>query len=533
MKNSGRGVWLNDGIVGLHLYSVHHRVHGLAGVERVTPAVDGLAQRAVNSALPIRGALTLATCNRVELLLDVEETAAPLNWSELDTYVEAELTRHEQGRGGERASVHATAHHLADAVTHLFDVAAGLDSMVVGEREISGQLRRALTVAGRQGTASSLIHRTVQAALRTSRKVAHLTGLASAGRSVVGVGLNVAQEFLPPLASCRVLLIGTGSYAGASVAGLHERGAMNIAVHSSSGRAQQFAAGHDLTAIAPDALVSELAAADLVVSCRGLGSPVLTVADMRAALALRGHGSRDDASSDDGSGGDATRDVVLLDLALTRDVEVGVGKLPGVRLIDLHDVRRAVPDVGFDQVARAIDLVRDGTAELARDLDQRRLDPAIVAVRSLISDAVDDEIARLPADGEISRAAAIQSLRRLAARMAHIPTARAHDAAVAGRAEEYVDALNAVLGIDAELGERALASAQGCGRAQLFGGTSQLTAASSQMSAERAAGSNSLEGTAALENASRALDGTSSEFDSSTCPVIGITLTDLGRKESS
>lgn len=516
-------MWLNDGIVGLHLYSVHHRVHGLAGVERVTPAVDGLAQRAVNSALPIRGALTLATCNRVELLLDVEETAAPLNWSELDTYVEAELTRHEQGRGGERASVHATAHHLADAVTHLFDVAAGLDSMVVGEREISGQLRRALTVAGRQGTASSLIHRTVQAALRTSRKVAHLTGLASAGRSVVGVGLNVAQEFLPPLASCRVLLIGTGSYAGASVAGLHERGAMNIAVHSSSGRAQQFAAGHDLTAIAPDALIEELAAADLVVSCRGLGSPVLTVADMRAALALRGDGSR----------GGGTRDVVLLDLALTRDVEVGVGKLPGVRLIDLHDVRRAVPDVGFDQVARAIDLVRDGTAELARDLDQRRLDPAIVAVRSLISDAVDDEIARLPADGEISRAAAIQSLRRLAARMAHIPTARAHDAAVAGRAEEYVDALNAVLGIDAELGERALASAQGCGRAQLFGGTSQLTASSSQMSAERAAGSNSLEGTSALENASRALDGTSSEFNSSTCPVTGITLTDLGRKESS
>ncbi|WP_092564909.1 glutamyl-tRNA reductase [Bowdeniella nasicola] len=523
MKNSRRQVWLNDGIVGLHLYSVHHRVHGLAGVERVTPAVDGLAQRAVNSALPIRGALTLATCNRVELLLDVEETAAPLNWSELDTYVEAELTRHEQGRGGERAGVHATAHHLADAVTHLFDVAAGLDSMVVGEREISGQLRRALTVAGRQGTASSLIHRTVQAALRTSRKVAHLTGLASAGRSVVGVGLNVAQEFVPPLASCRVLLIGTGSYAGASVAGLHERGAMNIAVHSSSGRAQQFAAGHDLTAIAPDALIEELAAADLVVSCRGLGSPVLTVADMRAALALRGDGSR----------GGGTRDVVLLDLALTRDVEVGVGKLPGVRLIDLHDVRRAVPDVGFDQVARAIDLVRDGTAELARDLDQRRLDPAIVAVRSLISDAVDDEIARLPADGEISRAAAIQSLRRLAARMAHIPTARAHDAAVAGRAEEYVDALNAVLGIDAELGERALASAQGCGRAQLFGGTSQLTASSSQMSAERAAGSNSLEGTSALENASRALDGTSSEFDSSTCPVTGITLTDLGRKESS
>lgn len=424
----------------------------------MTPAVAGLARRAVASPLPIRGALTLATCNRVELLLDLDEARDPISWQDLDAYVESELTAHEDAGDEERAPVGARAHHLADAVTHIFDVAAGLDSMVVGEREISGQLRRALTVASREGTASHLIHRTVQSALRTSRKVAHLTGLASAGRSVVGVGLTVASEGLPPLADCRVLLIGTGSYAGASVAALHERGAMDVSVYSSSGRAEQFAAGHDLKAVPHEAFLETLADADLVVSCRGIGSPVLTTAEANAALAMR----------DD-------RELVILDLALTRDVEAHVRELDGVRVIDLADVQRAVPDVGFDQVARAVDLVREGTAELARELDQRRLDPAIVALRALVSDAVDEELDRLPAGDVIPREAAVQALRRLAARMAHIPTSRAHDAAHAGRAAEYVDALNAVLGIEAQLGERALAGADGCGRARLFGGESRTS----------------------------------------------------------
>lgn len=460
--------------MGLHLYSVHHRVHGLDAVERVTPAVAGLAQRCVHSTLPIRGALTLATCNRVELLLDVDQSVDdPLHYAALDAFVESQLTHHERPFDGDqqhcrtltqlrqrsaqeqtepqpavpaapapvRAPIDAKPHRLADAVTHIFEVAAGLDSMVVGEREISGQLRRALAVAGQEETASALIHRVVEAALRTSRKVAHLTGLASAGRSVVGVGLDVVQRYLPPLAECRVLLIGTGSYAGASVAGLHARGCMDIHVYSTSGRAKRFAIGHDLHPVAPERLLDELVAADLVLSCRGVGSPVLSKDDVAHVVARRGG-----------------RTLYLLDLALQRDVEAGVGQMDGVVLIDLHAVREAVPNVGVDQVSRAIDLVSQGTAELARELDQRRLDPAIVAVRSMVEQTVEDEISRLPATGAVERDEVIHALRRLAARMAHIPTARAHDAAGAGRAEEYVAALHEVFGIDAKLGEHHLAA---------------------------------------------------------------------------
>lgn len=439
-------MWLNDGIVGLHLYSVHHRMHGLAAVERVTPATAGLARRCVESPLPIRGALLLATCNRVELLLDVAGSeTGDVDLTELGEFVEQQLTIHEQCSQHviESVPVGARAFHLVEAVNHIFEVAAGLDSMVVGEREISGQLRRALTVAAQEATASPLIHRVVQAALGTSRKVAHLTGLASAGRSVVAVGLDVVAKNLPDLRHCRVLLIGTGSYAGASVAALHERGCMNVSVYSSSGRAEHFARGHDLTPVPDTGLIDALADADLVVSCRGVGSPVLRVEQVQAAVQARASRGRDD-------------DIYVLDLALVRDVEQAVRTLPRVRLYDLEAVRRAVPDVGVDQVARAMDLVRQGTAELARDLDQRRLDPAIIAVRTLVSDAVDEEIARLPAADTLTRDEVVTALRRLAARMAHIPTARAHAAAGAGRAEEYVDALHQVLGIRTELGERPL-----------------------------------------------------------------------------
>ncbi|MDO5701005.1 MAG: glutamyl-tRNA reductase [Bowdeniella nasicola] len=421
--------------MGLHLYSIHHRVHGLEAVERVTPRLPGLARACVDSTdLPVRGALVLSTCNRLELLLDVLDEDDATSLQTISDFVDTHLGA-DHGEEGLRPA----AYHHADAVRHVFDVAAGLDSMVVGEREISGQLRRALTVASQEKTASALIHRVVQSALHTSRKVAHLTGLASAGRSVVGVGLDVVADLVPPLRTAHVVLIGTGSYAGASVAGLHERGCMNIAVHSTSAaRARVFADGHDLRAVPVDGLHQALVECDLAVSCRGLGSPVLRAADIAEVVARRRAAGND-------------RDLVILDLALMRDAETEIREVDGARLINLHDVQRAVPDVGFDQVARAIDLVREGVADLARELEQRRLDPAIVALREMVRSAVEEEVERLPAGETLPRDLAEHALYRLAARLAHVPTTRAHQAAVAGQSQEYVDALRHLLGITVEV----------------------------------------------------------------------------------
>lgn len=398
------------GTVALHLYSIHHHEHGLDAVERVSAAVPGLAQRLIEVE-GVQGAVVLSTCNRVEVYLDA------------DTAAHHHVARLAEGPWRVR--------HATEVLWHLFEVAAGLDSLVVGEREIAGQLRRALRAAHRDGTASHLLTESVEQSLRTSRRVAHLTHLADNGRSVVSVGLDLLRR---DWASTRVLLLGTGAYAGAVVAALHQRGCDEIAVHSASGRAASFAASHSVTAAHGD-LAEALADADVVVSCRGVGTPVLTVALVASAVAGRGG-----------------RGLDIVDLALSRDAEAGVGTLRGVRLVDLAVVAEHVPDASSREVSHAERIVAEGVEDLVAKLKGRQLDPAVVALRDNVSAMVDDEIARLPQGRPVSADEAAHALRRLAARLIHEPSVRARKAGEAGRGDAYLAALSELYGIEASLG---------------------------------------------------------------------------------
>lgn len=168
----------------------------------MTPAVSGLGRRVV-AAEKMRGAVVLATCNRVEVYVDAE---AP------GSFVAGQVRRAILGGLAAPIRVRMSTASDADALQHLFDVGAGLDSMVVGEREIAGQLRRALRAARADGTASGLLTETIEQALRTSRRVSHLTQLATTGRSIVAVGLDLLRR---DWTATSVLLLGTGAYAGA------------------------------------------------------------------------------------------------------------------------------------------------------------------------------------------------------------------------------------------------------------------------------------------------------------------------------
>ena len=137
-------------------------------------------------------------------------------------------------------------------------IAAGLRSMVVGEAQIVGQVRRAAETAAAEGTLSPELVRVVERASATARRVAHETELSGQGRSVVAVGVDQAAGHLPPLEDCRALIVGTGSYAGATVADLRARGLSDIAVYSASNRAEAFAAGHGLRAVPTGALIEAM-----------------------------------------------------------------------------------------------------------------------------------------------------------------------------------------------------------------------------------------------------------------------------------
>lgn len=392
--------------MSLLLLSVHHRVHGLDAVERTHTHADAL-RAAMRATGHVRGEVELATCNRWELYLDVDAGRAG------DVAHALARTLPLVGIELEDSPVHAV---QTDALWHLFQVAAGLDSMVLGEREITGQLKRAQAAARAAGTLTVALDRSFTEALRAARRVQTNTGLAATGRSIVAVALDLAE--VDPLRPA--LVVGTGAYAGAAVAALRSRGVADLWVHSVSGRGQEFAASHGMRVI--DDLTPALGQAGVAVCCHG-GGTVVTPDRL----------------------GDARP--TLVDLALSHDVDPAVRALDGVRLIDLVDVQAAAPGLAAEELAAARQIIAAGVADLTDTLNDRRLAPAVARLQGLVANAVEDEIARLPGR-DLTQEEASHALRRLAARLAHVPTVRARDAARGGNAEAYVDALAHLFGLD-------------------------------------------------------------------------------------
>ena len=402
--------------------TVDHAEQGLGVVSEAAAQVDGLGL-ALTDHPQIRGALVLSTCNRVCLIVETSPDSAAQGFGE--TALRACLA--DQG-----ATVLADSAQIFcenDAVWRVFRVAAGLESMVVGEREVAGQMKRALNEARKEQTVSYIIGHVVEEALKTSRHVATETALAAEGRTVVAVGLDLVSQRMD-LDGVRVLVMGTGSYAGASCAQLNSRGVTDIQVHSASGRAAGFARRHRV-AEAVD-LDAALAQADLVVTCRGSGVPALSAQAARRAVDAR-----------------AGRDLLVLDLAVSGDVEDPVPA--GVEVIDLETIRHAVPASAEAERAAAEHIVAVGVRHLAIDLERRRMAPAVVALRDVISDLVTAELERLPEEGSVPVDEVAASLRRLAASMAHIPSARARMASEKGLGDRWLNSLSDVLGIDVEI----------------------------------------------------------------------------------
>ena len=402
--------------VTTHLLSADYRLPGLDVVARLGAVAPGLGPDLLEAVPALRGVVVLSTCNRLALLVDADswaDTGCPAALHPLPgsaAHGSDSRTSATHGSAAWASSADAAPSGLGEAVasflteraglapgslrlSHLagaaarreiLAIAAGLNSMVVGEAQIVGQVRRAAETAAAEGTLSPDLVRIIERASATARRVAHDTELSSQGRSVVAVGIDQAAGHLPPLTGCSALIVGTGSYAGATVAALRARGLTDIAVFSASNRAEAFAAGHDLRAVPTDSLPEAIVRSDLVVTCRGVGGPVLT-ADVVAPVAaerLR-------------SAGAAGRPLVILDLALTRDVDEAVRALPGVVHLDLPGVRDAVPDAEVRQVDAARAIVDAEADDFERTLAGRSMDPLITALRSHVGKIVTEEIERL------------------------------------------------------------------------------------------------------------------------------------------
>lgn len=373
-------------------------------------------------------AMIVSTCNRVEVYADVSRFHPAL------AEVSALLARI-SGIDVAELAEHLYVHFAEAAVEHLFSVAAGLDSMVVGESQILGQLRAAYAVGTEAGSVGRVLHELVQSALRTGKTVHTHTGIDRAGASIVSVALDRAEAVLGGLGERRVLIVGAGSMGALAAATARRRGVGEIVLANRTGaHAQRVAdtvAGRTVVMDDTTALRAAIDAADVLVSCTGATGLVLNATDF---------GPRTD------------RELVVLDLALPRDVDPGVAGRTGVHYVDLDVLREAGAMVSDSDVADASAIVAERLARYLDEQEQLAVAPTVTALRARASAVIEAELRRL--DGRLpeldvgARAEVAAAVRRAVEKVLHAPTVRVKELAATPDGDRYAAALRALFDLD-------------------------------------------------------------------------------------
>jgi glutamyl-tRNA reductase len=418
-------------------FTSSHRTAGFDLLERLERRAPDVIEILGAHGDRISGSVVLATCNRFEAYLDIADTNVSL-----ESVIDAISTA--TGIQADALSGSSAVLSGNEVVEHLFAVSSGLESVVVGEGEIAGQVRRALDAARARGTVSSGLERLFQVASRTSRGVKNRTGITSAGRSVVRLALDMSESRITDWTATSVLLVGTGAYAGASLAALRDRGVTDVRVYSRTGRAQKFAAAHDIDAVPLDGLVEAVAASDLVVTCSVAPTVILDAETVSRAQTVHG----------------ALERRLIVDLGLPRNVDPAVGLLENTELLDLETISKHAPLAELNATDEARALVGEAVAEYRAQSAEQEVTPALVALRRHVFDVLDGEIAWARRRGDTS-AQTEAALRHLAGVLLHTPSVRARELARDGRANQFIDGVDSLFGVQADTAS----SADAVGRA--------------------------------------------------------------------
>jgi glutamyl-tRNA reductase len=427
-----------------------HKSAPLTLLERALVSGDDLAKllRDLWAAEHVAGVFVISTCNRAEIYAEVDKFHGGVS-------VICDLLARHSGIPLAELTPHLYVHYEDRAVQHLLAVACGLDSMVVGESQILGQVRQALQIAREQRTLDRPLSELGTLALRTGKRAHAETGIDQAGASLVTVGLAAAAGRLRGLeapaggpdgallAGLNVLVVGAGSMSSLAVATAAKLGPAGITVaNRGQQRARQLAATVSARWTDLSRLTAEVAAADLVVSCTGAPGLVLTAAMAHEALAARPTG----------------RPLVLLDLALPRDIDPDASRLPGAAVVSLEDLRNAgspgLPGalVHDEHVAAVRQIVADEFAAHVSAGRAAQVAPTVVALRAKAAEVVDAELARLASRlvdlDPRTRDEVARALHRVVDKLLHAPTVRVKELAGSPGADSYEAALRVLFDLD-------------------------------------------------------------------------------------
>jgi glutamyl-tRNA reductase len=468
--------------VSVLVVGLSHKSAPVTVLERAAVSGDTLDKLLHDVArLPdIAETFVISTCNRVEVYAEVDRFHGGVAGV-------CELLSRHSGIPVHELTGCLYVHYEDRAVQHLLAVSSGLESVVVGEDQILGQVRSALKRAEEQSTMGRALRDLGRLALRTGKRARSETGIDRLGLSLVAAGLELAvaastaaasaspsapaaatgpsaatsADAVPApgplsagtLAGLNVLVVGAGAMSGLAVATAARAGAASVAVaNRTRDKAERLVAG--LAGVVPstvadlDHLSAAITAADLVISCTGAASPVITAPVVREVLAARG-------ASEAGAAG---RGLILLDLAMPRDVDPAVAALPGVTLIDMDTLRGSGGEtgvgVGAPEVAEVRAIVEQEFAAYVSAVRAASVTPTVVALRAKAATVVDAELTRLT--GRLSEESVsahaldemAQTVRRVVDKLLHAPTVRVKELASSPDGAEYAAALRVLFDLD-------------------------------------------------------------------------------------
>src|SRR4051812_13518945 len=386
----------------------------------------------------VHEAVAISTCNRTEVYLVVSDPV------EAESATLAVLARQ---AGIRPTELFGAIYSLrdADAVRHLFEVAAGLDSMIVGEAEVQGQVKRAYELALVEGVTGPVSNRLFRDALAAGKRVRTETAISRAHVSVSSVAVELARAALGELDTRSVLVIGAGENGELTARALHERGVDTVFVANrrydrAIGLAQRFGSH----AVRFEELPSQLIEADIVVSATASPHQIVGREEMELVAAQRGG-----------------RPLLMIDIAVPRDIEPTVRELRGVTLYDMDDLQREVArNMGTREAeaARARQIVDQEVARFSAWLAALDVVPTIAALRELGDGVVEQVLreneSRWESLSEADRERVEVLARTVVKRLLHEPTLRLKGAVEGDRSYVYVQALRELFGLEEpQLGE--------------------------------------------------------------------------------
>jgi glutamyl-tRNA reductase len=427
--------------VSVLLFGVSHRSAPVSVLEQLSTdeseqvkIVDQIMQSPL-----VTEAMVLSTCNRVEVYAVVDAFHGGLS-------AIGQVLAERSGMTVPDLTKYAYVRYSEAAVEHLFAVASGLDSAVVGEAQVLGQVRRAYAAAEANHTVGRVLHELAQRALAVGKRVHTETGIDAAGASVVSVALGMANTKLGGLRGKTAVVVGAGAMGALSAAHLTRAGIDRVyVVNRSLPRAQRLArkireSGAAAEALSLENLATALVDAHVVVSCTGAVRPVVSLADVHNTLAAS---PRDETD----------RPLVICDLGMPRDVDPAVSGLPGVWVVDMDRVQRepsARAAAADTEAARHL-----VAAEVATYLAGQRMaevTPTVTALRQRAADVVEAELLRLdhrlPGLEATHRDEVARTVRRVVDKLLHAPTVRIKQLASAPGGDSYAEALRELFELD-------------------------------------------------------------------------------------